>query len=171
MTKYSPAQNYPRPSAILTRDWTRGHSPSPSCATTPVPRLPSPTPPTRQTTPRLPEPVVEPDDDSLLRSCVEHYTSTDWAREQRAEPLCSATIRFISLGTSSLPPDDPLDYIPCVSRPLLLDARPPQQNANYTPPMTTPFFSSTGRTRPLRVTPYPRCPSLTTSPRASTSLC
>ena len=47
----------------------------------PVPRLPSTTAPTRQTPPRLPEPVVEPDDDSLLRSCVEHYTSTEWARE------------------------------------------------------------------------------------------
>ena len=85
----------------------------------PITRIPSPTPPTRQTLPRLPEPVVEPDDDSLLRSWVEHYTSTDWEREQRVEPLCSATIRFLSLRTPSPPPDDLLDYIACASRPLL----------------------------------------------------
>ena len=63
--------------------------------------------------------VIRPDDDPHLRFCVEHYTYTNWAHEQRAEPLCSAIIRFISLGLPSPPPSDLLDYMPTASRPLL----------------------------------------------------
>ena len=80
------------------------------------PSSPSPTPPP----PPLPEPFVEPDDDPHLLSCVERYTHKDWAREQRAEVPCSATIRFLSLGSPS-PPTDFLDYIPSVRRPRLSD--------------------------------------------------
>ena len=67
---------------------------------------------------KLPEPVVEPHDDSHLRSCVEHYIYTDGAREQRAEPLCSAAIRFLSLGSRSSPPGDLFNYISSTRRPL-----------------------------------------------------
>lgn len=46
---------------------------------------------------------------------------TDWACEQRVEILFSATIRCISLGSSSPTPDDLFDYIPSTRRPLLSD--------------------------------------------------
>ncbi len=83
---------------------------------------PAPSPPIPSTpTPPLPEPVVEPDDDPHLLARVERYTYKDWAREQRAEPLCSATIRFLSLDSPSPPPPDLLDFIPLVRRPQLSD--------------------------------------------------
>ena len=68
---------------------------------------------------RLPEPATGPVDERHLRSCVECFTHIDWDREQRAEPTCSVTIRFISLDSPSPPPDDLLDYIPSSRRPLL----------------------------------------------------
>lgn len=55
-----------------------------------TPRPPPPAPPTPL--PRLPKPVVERKYDQHLISCVDHYTYTGWAREQRAGPLCYATL-------------------------------------------------------------------------------
>ena len=98
---------------------------TPASATPPVllpspqPTTPGPPPPPPSTQPpRLPAPVVRPDDDPHLRSCVECYTYIDWAREQRNESPCSATLRFISLGSLSPPPDELLDYISSTRRPL-----------------------------------------------------
>ena len=48
-----------------------------------------------------------------------HYTYTDWLCEQRAESLSSATLRFLSLGPPSPPPDDLLEYISSTRRPSL----------------------------------------------------
>ena len=140
VTASSPPSTHRRPPTLrprpVKRPTTARHKttqdlPPPPTATGPgstPPALPSPlasvqppppsTPPTRQLTLRLSQPVVEPDDDPHLRSCVEHYTYTDWAHGKRAEPLGSATIRFISPGSSSPPPGDLLDYIPTASRPL-----------------------------------------------------
>ena len=39
-------------------------------------------------------------------------TYTERERKLRTEPLCSATLQSLSVGSPSLPPDDPLDYIP-----------------------------------------------------------
>ena len=47
--------------------------------------------------------------------------NTDWARDQRVELLCSATLRFLSLGSPSQPPDDLLDYIPSTRRQFLAE--------------------------------------------------
>ena len=68
---------------------------------------------------RRAEPAVEPNDDSHLRSCVDHFTHTDWASKQRTEPLCSAAIRFFPLNSPSPSPDDFLDFIPDSRRPRL----------------------------------------------------
>ena len=89
----------------------------PSSSRTTDPRPSSPPPPALLAPPRLPEPIVESIDDPQLRSCVEHYNYTDWARKQRAELLCSATLRFPSLGSPSPPPDNLLDHIPSTRRP------------------------------------------------------
>ena len=62
-----------------------------------------------------------PGDDPHLLARVEHCTHKDWAREQRVEPLCSATIRLLSLGSPSPPPPDLLDFIPPARRPQLSD--------------------------------------------------
>ena len=87
------AQDLPSPSTATTQNTAPPVVPPPQESTTP---RPPPTPPlTPQPTSRLPEPVVEPHDGPHLRSCVEHYTYTDWARKQRAEPLCSAAIWFL----------------------------------------------------------------------------
>ncbi|CAN0598001.1 unnamed protein product, partial [Laminaria digitata] len=51
-----------------------------------------------------------------LLSCVEHFTHTDWAREQRAEPTCSAATRLLSLNSPASPPADLLDLFPSSRR-------------------------------------------------------
>ena len=56
-----------------------------------------------------------------LLARVERYIYRDWAREQRAEPVCYAAIRFLSLDSPSPPPADLLDSIPSAQRPLLSD--------------------------------------------------
>ena len=81
---------------------------------TPIPHLPRPPSPPW---PHPPEPVVKPDDNPHLLSCVEHFTHTDWGREQRAEPLCSATIRFLSLNSPAPPAGRPPRPILFVSAP------------------------------------------------------
>ena len=86
--------------------------------------VPSYCPPSAiQAPPRLPETIVEPVDDPYIRSCVEYYTYTDWAREQRAKPVCSATLWFLSLGSPSPSQNDLFDYIPSTRRPPLPEAR------------------------------------------------
>ena len=99
-------------------------------ATQPVPRPPT-SPPLS-----MPEPVVEPDDYPHLLSCVDHFTHTDWARKQRAEPLCSATIRLLSLSS---PPTDHVYLFPSSRRPKIRDvlALAGKKN-NSTTPTTTP---------------------------------
>ena len=86
------------------------------------PRPPPPSPPAAlPAPPKLPETIVEPIDDLHLRFGVEHYTYTNWPCEQRAEPLCSANLRFLSLGLPSPPPDDLLDYASSTCRPSLTE--------------------------------------------------
>ena len=48
--------------------------------------------PALQASRRLPEPILDVVDGLHLRSCVERDTCTDWARDQRAEPLCSVPL-------------------------------------------------------------------------------
>lgn len=84
----------------------------------PVTPWPPPLPPPNQP-PRLPEPVVEPNDDIHINSHIDHYTYTDWAREQCAEHLFSASLRLVLLGSPSPPPDGLLGYILSIRRPLL----------------------------------------------------
>ena len=128
----------PQPTASNTPTPTRRTSAPPATARPrPLPTTPpsatapaQPAPPTPPTNPSLPtpsspvppsEPDVTPDDDPHLLARIEHRTSSDWAREQRAEPLCSAVIRFLSLGSPSPPPPDLLDFIPSARRPQLSD--------------------------------------------------
>ena len=54
-------------------------------------------------------------------SCVEHFMHTDWVHEQGAEPLCSATIQFLSLHSPTPPPPDLLDSFQPSLRPQVLD--------------------------------------------------
>ena len=37
---------------------------------------------------------------------VERYSHTDWAREQRAEPVCDAVVRYLLLSSPSVLPDN-----------------------------------------------------------------
>ena len=118
------------------------------------PRLPPPPrPPTLRAPPRPPEPIVEPVDDLHLRFCVEHYTYTNWAREQRAEPLCSATFRFLFLGSRPTPPDDALDYIASTRRLSLAMVLTLATKDQHKPSTTTPFFLHPNHTRTQRAMP------------------
>ena len=120
-----------------------------------------------QLSPRLPKPVVEPIDDLYIRSCVEHDTYTNGAREQRAGPLCSATLQVLALGSPVPPSDDVLDNIPRTRRPLYAEVQTVATKVSYTLPTTTPFFSSTDHTRTQRVlallhtSPLPHPPAYT----------
>ena len=49
---------------------------------------------------------------------VKRYSHTDWAREQRAEPVCDAAIRYL-LGNPSVLPDDFLLHLADHKRPRL----------------------------------------------------
>ena len=61
--------------------------------------------PRRFSTPdALPETSSPPEIESL--ESVEQCSHTDWAREQRAEPMRDATIRYLLLGCPSVLPDD-----------------------------------------------------------------
>ena len=95
-------------------------SPAPTPPRPPPPSTSSPTFPSTPTL-QLPDPVVDHNDDPHLLARVERYTYRDWAREQRAEPVCYAAIRFLSLDSPSPPPADLLDFIPSAQRPLLAD--------------------------------------------------
>ena len=119
-TQRRAAHSTSSPSTATSPNTPQPDPPSSRQTTDPRPSPPPPRP-VLQAPPRLPEPIVEPIDDPHLRSCVEYYTYTDWAREQRAEPLCSATLRFLSLGPPSPPPDDLLDYIPSTRHPPLAE--------------------------------------------------
>ena len=79
--------------------------------------------PTSTSTPALllPDLVVDVNDDPHLFARVERYTYRDWAREQRAESVCYAAIRFLSLDSPSPLPADLLDYISSAQRPLRTD--------------------------------------------------
>ena len=95
-------------------------SPAP---TAPRPVPPSTTSPTSPSTPTLllPDPAVDLYNDPHLLARVECYTYRDWAREQRAEPVCYAAIRFLSFDSPPPPPADLFDSIPSAQRPLLSD--------------------------------------------------
>ena len=95
--------------------------PASPASTAARPAPPSTTSPTSPSTPTLllPDPVVDLNDDPHLLARVERYTYRDWAREQCAEPVCYAAIRFLSLDSPSPPPADLLDFIPSAQRPLL----------------------------------------------------
>ena len=57
------------------------------------------------------------------------------AREQRAKPLCSATPRFLSLDSSSSPPDDLLGFhrlIPPITFSPRFSYPPPQKSQLHT---------------------------------------
>ena len=122
-TCYHPTPRCTQHLVAFNRDPPRTPQPDPpSSSQTIDPRPPPPLPPPAlRAPPRLPEPIVEPIDDLHLRSCVEHYTYTGWAREQRTGPICSATPRFLSLGSPSPPPDGLLDYIPSTFCPSLTE--------------------------------------------------
>lgn len=62
---------------------------------------------------------MDPGDNPHLRSRVEHYAHTDWAREQHAEPFGLAAIRSLSLDSPTPPPDDLLKGISSARRLLL----------------------------------------------------
>ena len=63
------------------------------------------------------------DDAAELRfaDSVARYSHADWKREQRAEPTCHATIRYISIGRPSALPPDFLECYPSSRRPSLSD--------------------------------------------------
>ena len=84
--------------------------PRPALRSTSSPQTPS------SLTLSLPEPVVESDDDPHFLGFVEHYIPKHWAREQRTEPVCCATIRLLSLDSPSPPPIDLLKFIPSPRR-------------------------------------------------------
>ena len=139
----------------------------PSSSQTIDPRPPPPpTPPALRAPPRLLEPIVEPIDDLHLRFFVEHYTYTDWAREQRAEPLCSATLRFLSLGSPSPSPDGLLEYIPSIRRPSLAEVlSPATKNQLHTSDDNTVIVVHRPQTDPTCHACYPLPPPLDPSPR------
>ena len=61
--------------------------------------------PWRVSTPAaLPE-MPSPTEIEFIES-VERFSHNDWAREQRAKPVCDAAIRYLLLGSPSVLPDD-----------------------------------------------------------------
>ena len=54
---------------------------------------------------------------------VKRYSRTDWAREQRAEPICDDAIRYLLLGCLSVLPDDFLLHLAPRKRPPLSEVR------------------------------------------------
>ena len=118
-----PAWAQPRLSPTTTPPAAAPTPPASPAPTAPRPAPPSTTSPTSPSTPTLliPDPVVNLNNDPHLLARVERYTYRDWAREQRAEPVCYAAIRFLSLDFRSPPPADLLDSIPSAQRSLLSD--------------------------------------------------
>ena len=74
----------------------------------PPPASPSPSTSTNVQTALPPTHTNTVIDDSHLRDCVQSFTRTDWAAEQRRDTNCAAAIRYHSLG---LPPDPSPRYI------------------------------------------------------------
>ena len=87
-------------------------------------------------------------------------------RNQRAEPLCSATLRFLSLDSPWPPPDDLLVHILSTRRPPLAEIVSLTTKGQLTPP-----FLYIDHTRTQRAMPaiYHPCPL--TYPPASTFQC
>ena len=83
--------------------------------------LPPQTPRRVSTLAALPE-MPSPAEVVCLES-VERFSHTDWAREQRAEPVCDATIPCLLLGRPSVLPDDLLFHLAPHKRPPLSDVR------------------------------------------------
>ena len=50
---------------------------------------------------------------------VERYLHADWKREQRAQPMCDATMRYVSIGRPSVLPPDGLACYHSPKRPSL----------------------------------------------------
>ena len=94
-------------------------------AATPAPpllgALPADAPGRTSTPAALPE-VPSPAEIEFIKS-VERYTHTDWAREQRAEPVCDAAIRYLLLGRPSVVPEDFFLHLAPHKRPPLSDVR------------------------------------------------
>ena len=73
--------------------------------------------------PQPPSPRRHHRQKSSSSKSVERYSHTDWVREQRAEPVCDAAIRYLLFECPSVFPDDFLLHLAPHKRPPISEVR------------------------------------------------
>ena len=118
----SPSEDYPRPSidpvpTMPIRSTTDAVTPAPPLLGT----IPPEAPRRASTTAALPE-IPSPAEIEFIES-VKRCSHSDWAWEQRAEPVRNAAIRYLLLDNPSVLPNDFLLHLAPHKRPPLLEVR------------------------------------------------